>query len=146
MRTRILIWQFLALALMVSTATAATQAITSDAQAVLAAEHQWLKSQQTNNIELLAPLLADKVVYTSNGEKLFDGKNAVLAVFKSYSYSSADNREMRVTLFGRTAVVTGVFVGTLTSAAGKPRNLRLRFTDTWMKMTNDRWLCVASQD
>lgn len=145
MRTRNLIWSSLALALMVSGATAAAQAATAGEQAVIAAEHQWLKAQQTNNMELLAPLLSDKVVYTSN-DKLFDGKDAVLAAFKSYTYSSADYEQLRVTLFGRTAIATGLFVGKLTGSAGKASDLRLRFTDTWMKMANGRWLCVASQD
>ena len=34
-------------------------------KAVLALENQWLQSQKTNNPDLVAPLLADKFVYTS---------------------------------------------------------------------------------
>ena len=60
-----------------SAAQAATAA--DDEQAVAAAERQWLKSQQTNNVALLAPLLADKVVETTDEGKVFTGKDAVLA-------------------------------------------------------------------
>ena len=42
-----------------------SQAMTSSGteQAVAALEQQWLKSQQTNNVDLLAPLLADTFDY-----------------------------------------------------------------------------------
>ena len=51
----------MSLALVLIAGHAAAQAATADpaVQAVTAAENQWLKSQQTNNVELLAPLLAD---------------------------------------------------------------------------------------
>lgn len=74
MRTRSLMWCSLALVLMVSGMIQAAAAGT-DSQAIAAAEHQWLKSQQTNNVELLAPLLADKVVYTGDDGKVFSGKS-----------------------------------------------------------------------
>jgi hypothetical protein len=52
------------LVMVVSGAAAHAATSSADEQAVTAAEHQWLKSQQTNNVELLAPLLDDKVVET----------------------------------------------------------------------------------
>jgi ketosteroid isomerase-like protein len=130
---------------MVGGVTAAAQATTPGEQAVIAGEHQWLKSQQTNNVQLLAPLLADKVVYSTE-DRMFEGKSAVLAAFKSYTFSDADYKNLRVRLFGRTAIATGVFTGTVKSAGGKTRNVRLRFTDTWVEMSNGKWLCVATQD
>lgn len=54
------------MAIVVSGTAARAAAPDSAAEAVTAAEHQWLKSQQTNNVELLAPLLADKVVETTD--------------------------------------------------------------------------------
>jgi ketosteroid isomerase-like protein len=145
MNTRSLIWGSLALLLTVSGATAQAAAAGADEQAVTAAEHQWLKSQQTNNVELLAPLLADKVVETSEEGKLFVGKDAVLADAKSDTWSSAEYTELKVTVFGHTAIATGVFAGKGT-AAGKPLDVRVRFTDTWVHMANGKWLCVASHD
>ena len=145
MRTRNLICSPLALILIVGAVTAAAQAAAPGEQAVIAGEHQWLKSQQTNNVELLVPLLADKVVYSTE-DKIFEGKSAVLAAFKSYTFSDADYKDLRVRLFGRTAIATGLFAGTVKNAAGKTRNVRLRFTDTWVEMGNGKWLCVATQD
>ena len=138
------IWGSLVLVLIVAGAAQAAPAGTAE-QAVTAAEHQWLKSQQTNNVELLAPLLADKVVETSAEGKVLAGKDAVLAAAKSEKWSSADYSDLKVTVFGDTAIATGTFTGKGTDAAGKPIDARVRFTDTWV-MANGKWLCVATQD
>jgi ketosteroid isomerase-like protein len=127
---------------------AAARAATTDTaeQAVTAAEHQWLKSQQTNNVELLAPLLADKVVETTEEGKVYAGKDSVLADAKADTWSSAEYTDLKVTVFGDTAIATGTFLGKGTSAAGKPLDVRVRFTDTWVKMPNGKWQCVATHD
>jgi ketosteroid isomerase-like protein len=116
----------------------------ADEQVVTAAEQQWLKAQQTNNTELLAPLLADKVVETSADGKVFAGKDAVLADAKSDTWSSVDYTDLKVTVFGHTAIATGTFVGKGKDATGKALDERVRFTDTWVKM-DGKWLCVATQ-
>ena len=143
MSTRNLIWGALAFVLMIT--GVAVQAATAE-QEVLAAEQQWLKSQQTNNPELLVPLLADKVVETTAGGKLHVGKDSVLAAAKSNTWSSVDYTDMKVTVFGNTAIVTGAFVGKGKDAAGKPLDEHERFTDTWVKTADGKWQCVATHD
>jgi uncharacterized protein (TIGR02246 family) len=135
----------LALVMMLGGAAAQAGPAGADEQAVTAAEQQWLKSQQTNNVELLAPLLADKVVETTGFGKVHDGKQAVLADAKSDTWSSADYTDLKVTVFGQTAIATGTFTGKGKSASGKALDERVRFTDTWVKM-DGKWLCVASHD
>ncbi len=146
MRRRNLIWGSLALVLVVSGTTAQAAAAGADERAVAAAEHQWLKSQQTNDVGLLAPLIAEKVVYTSEEGKLFAGKDALLADAKSITWSSVEYADLKVTVFGRTAIATGTFIGKGTDSTGKPVDDRSRFTDTWVKMASGKWLCVATQD
>jgi ketosteroid isomerase-like protein len=133
-------------ALVMSIGGGATLAAAADSaeQAVTAAENQWLKSQQTNNVELLAPLLADKVVETTDEGKVYAGKDAVLAAAKSDNWSSAEYTDLKVNVFGHTAIATGTFTGKGTSA-GKPVDARVRFTDTWV-LTGGKWLCVATHD
>ena len=138
-----LIWGPLALAMILSGAVQAA-AGGADEQAVIAAEQQWLKSQQTNNVELLAPLLAGKVVETSEDGKVYAGKEAVLADARSETWSSADYTDLKVSVFGHTAIATGTFAGKGKDAAGKPLDELVRFTDTWVKM-DGKWLCVATQ-
>lgn len=144
MNRRSLFWVSSALVMMVGGASAQAAAADSAEQAVTAAEKQWLKSQQTNNVELLAPLLADKVVETTEEGKVYTGKEAVVAAARSDNWSSADYTDLKVTVFGHTAIATGTFTGKGTSA-GKPVDARVRFTDTWV-MSDGKWLCVATQD
>jgi ketosteroid isomerase-like protein len=144
MTKRSLIWVSFALVMMVGGAAAQAAAADSAEQAVTAAEHQWLKSQQTNNVQLLAPLLDEKVVETTEEGKVYSGKDAVLAAAKSDSWSSAEYTDLKVTVFGHTAIATGTFTGKGTTA-GKPVDARVRFTDTWV-MTGGKWLCVATHD
>jgi ketosteroid isomerase-like protein len=146
MSTRSRIWGSLALVLLVSGTTAQAAAAGADEQAVTAAEHQWLKSQQTNNVELLAPLLADKVVETNEEGKVFTGKDAVLADAKSETWSSAEYTDLKVTVFGHTAIATGTFAGKGKDAAGKPLDVQVRFTDTWVQRAGGKWLCVATHE
>lgn len=144
MRTSNAIWSVLASTIILTGMAAQAAAADTDEQAVTAAEHQWLKSQQTNNTELLAPLLADKVMETNSEGKLIAGKSAVLADAKSESWSSADYKELKVTVSEHAAIATGIFVGQGKDAAGKPLESRERFTDTWVKTANGNWLCIAS--
>lgn len=144
MNTRSLMWGSLALVMMLSGAAAQAAPASADEQAVTAAEQQWLKSQQANNVELLAPLLADKVVETTTEGKVIVGKDALVADAKSDHWSSAEYTDLKVTVFGDTAIATGTFIGKGTSGAGKPLDERERFTDTWVKMADGKWLCVAT--
>jgi ketosteroid isomerase-like protein len=114
-------------------------------QAVAALELTWLKSHQTNDADLAAPLMADNILLTDAG-KLYLGKAAVLARQKSIKWSSAEYRDMKVTVFGNTAIATGEFKGNGTDETGKPFDYKARWTDTWVKTPGGRWQCVASQE
>jgi len=111
-------------------------------EAVIAGENQITKSQQTNNVELQAPLLADKYVATDEDGTVLIGKEANLADAKLTTFSSMELTDLKVTVFGDTAIATGTFADKGTYK-GKAFNHRGRFTDTWVKM-NGKWLCVAS--
>ena len=112
-------------------------------KAVAALEQQWLQSQKTNNPDLVAPLLADKFVNTSSEGKVTD-KAKSLADAKATKYDSVDYQNQKVTVFGDTAIATGDFIAKGTDASGKPMDVHERFTDTWVKMPNGKWQCIAS--
>lgn len=74
-------WMWCLLAVL-STATVAWPQKRVDAgKAVLALEQQWLKGQKANNPELVAPLLADKIVITEADGKVLD-KAGTLATYQ----------------------------------------------------------------
>jgi ketosteroid isomerase-like protein len=112
-------------------------------KAVAALEQQWLQSQRTNNPDLVAPLLADKFITTGSDGKVTN-KAETLATAKATKYTSVDYDDMKVTAFGDTAIATGGFRAKGTDASGKPLDVTERFTDTWVKMPNGQWQCVAS--
>ena len=112
-------------------------------KAVAALEQQWLQSQKTNNPDLVAPLLADKFVSTGSDGKI-QTKAESLATAKATKYEGAAYEDVKVTVFGDTAIATGVFKAKGTDPSGKPLDVTERWTDTWVKMPNGKWQCVAS--
>ena len=112
-------------------------------KAVADLEHQWLKSQQTNNPDLVAPILAEGFTNTSSEGKVTN-KAESIAEAKATKYTSVDYVDMKVMVFGDTAIAVGRFRGKGTDPSGKPLDANERFTDTWTKMPNGKWQCVAS--
>jgi ketosteroid isomerase-like protein len=102
-------------------------------KAVAGLEDQWL-----------APLLADKVVITHASGKVSD-KAETLAEYKKMKFDSAEYSDVKVTVFGTTAIAVGNFKGKGTDPEGKPFDDYERWTDTWVKMPGGKWQCVASQ-
>jgi uncharacterized protein (TIGR02246 family) len=133
------------LSLATAVSSQAQQTSGSAEKAIATLENQWLQAQRTNNPDLVAPILADKFVYT-DGEGKLDSKAAMLADAKTVKWDSVDYKNMQIAVYGDTAIVTGEFVGKGTDSSGKPVNDRSRYTDTWAKMPDGKWQCVASQD
>ena len=97
-------------------------------KAVAALEQQWLQSQKTNNPDLVAPLLADKFVNTGSDGKVVS-KAKMLADSKATKYDSIDYEDVKVTVFGDTAIATGGSKAKGTDASGKPIDEHVRWTD-----------------
>jgi ketosteroid isomerase-like protein len=112
-------------------------------KAILALESQWIQADRTNNPDLAAQLLAEQYVSTwIDGTVL--SKAQTLAAAKARKYTSADDEDVKVTVFGNTAIVTGGYKGKGTES-GKPFEEHARWTDTWVKMPSGKWQCVATQ-
>ena len=144
MKKEKLIWYLLGLALLVSAVPSQAQKASATEKAVAALEQQWLQGQKTNNPDLVTPLLADKIVVTQADGKVMD-KAETLAFYKNTKWDSAEYTDVKVTAFGDTAIATGGFKGRGTDATGKPFDDNERWTDTWVKMPEGKWQCVASQ-
>src|SRR5208337_3681212 len=72
-------------------------------QAVAALEQKWLESQKTNKPEMVEPLLADKFINTTTEAKVLD-KAQTIERAKATKYTSADYEDVKVTVFGNTAI------------------------------------------
>ena len=140
---RIIQWSVLALVLLATATWSLAQKNARIEKAVADLEQQWLKSQQTNNTDLLVPLLADGFTNTSSEGKVTD-KAGSIADAKATKYTSVDYIDVKVMVFGDTAIAIGNFRSKGTDPSGKPLDANERFTDTWVKMPNGKWQCVAS--
>ena len=136
-------WCFLGLFVLTSAVWSQAQETASTEQAVAAREQKWIQSEKTNNPDLLAPLLADKFVSTESDGKVMN-KAETLAEAKAAKFDSVAYDDVKVTAFGDVGIATGVFTAKGTGASGKPFDVHDRFTDTWVKMPNGQWQCVAS--
>jgi ketosteroid isomerase-like protein len=137
-----LIWCLISSILLVSAGTAQAQKSSETEKAIVALENEWEKAENTANPDLLAPLLADKFVNTSSDGKV-TGKAEALEDLKSFVKGSASITSLKVVVFGSTAMAYGVGKAKVTDASGKITEMNEHWTDTWVKMPNGKWQCVA---
>ena len=116
----------------------------STEQAVAALENKWLESQKANNPDMIAPAFADGIISTGADGKV-ENKSELLAEAKATKYHSAEYEDMKVTVYGDTAIATGGFKANITDPSGKTMDVHDRWTDTWVKMPSGEWQCVATE-
>ena len=112
-------------------------------QAVAALEQEWTDAAKASNPEPIAPLLADKFINTDSNGKV-TSKAETLASIKAAKWEKNEISNVKVTVFGKTAIATGDWVGKGTDDKGKPVDAHERYTDTWIEMSGGKWQCVAS--
>jgi ketosteroid isomerase-like protein len=106
-------------------------------------ERQWVKAALASNGEALAPLLAtDFVSVQSDGTT--ESKAQYVAKTTKGKWQVSEVSDMKVQVHGDSAVVTGVWTGKGTDGTGKAFDGKERFADTWVKMPDGKWQCVAS--
>jgi len=128
----------------VGTIAQAQAAVGTAEKAVAAAEEQWTQAERTNNPDLAAPLLADKLIYIDTDGSI-SNRAKFLADAKATRFTSVDIEDFHVTVIGHTAVATMVFKAKGTDAKGKPMDVNARWADTWVKMPSGAWQCVLTQ-
>lgn len=143
---RSLVWCVVALMSLMAAAQAADKKMSGGTeQAVAALEQKWTELGKASNADAVAPLMADKYLNTGSDGKTI-GKAETLAHTKAAKWEVNEISDVKVTVFGNTAIATGNWKGKGTDENGKPVDTRERFTDTWMKMPGGNWQCIASHD
>jgi ketosteroid isomerase-like protein len=112
-------------------------------KALLALEDQWGAAAKASNGDALAPLLADSFVALDTDGTLHS-KAEVIARVKKAKWVTNELGDMKVTVHGDSAIVTGTWTGNGTDGTGKTVNARERWVDTWVKTADGKWVCVAS--
>jgi ketosteroid isomerase-like protein len=72
------------------------------------------------------------------------GKAEALVEVKTFEKNSGANSEVKVIVHGDTAIAIGILKAKTKDPSGKIADLNLQWTDTWVKMPNGKWQCVAS--
>jgi ketosteroid isomerase-like protein len=116
---------------------------TSIEKTLMDLEEQWVKAALASNGEALAPLLAaDFVSVQSDGTT--ETKAEYVAMTNKGKWQVSEVSDMKVQVHGNAAVVTGMWTGKGTDGMGKAVDAKERFADTWVKMPDGKWQCVAS--
>ena len=112
-------------------------------QSIAALEQQWVDAAKTNNSDMLTPLLADKFINTDSNGKV-TGKAETIASVKASKWEKNEISNVKVTVFGKTAIASGDWVWKGTDGKGTSIDAHERWTDTWMETSGGKWQCVAS--
>jgi len=114
----------------------------SNAKEILALEDRRYAAMTANDLDTLAALFHDDLVYT-HSSAVVDDKASYLEALRSGKtrYKSAKRFEERVRFAGDTALVTGRAEFEV-EINGSPKSLRLRFLDVWTK-TPAGWRFLA---
>jgi ketosteroid isomerase-like protein len=111
---------------------------------ITAMEEKWAAAQRDGKPEAVAPMLAETFVNT-NTEGHTSGKAKLLAGLKGGKWEHNAISDVKVVVYGSTAVATGAWAGKGIAADGTRIDMRERWTDTWVRMPDGQWQCVASQ-
>jgi ketosteroid isomerase-like protein len=106
-------------------------------------ERLWNEAQVNRDSAALNALVGERFVNTEYDGEVSD-KTKFLADIKDplFKPTTANIQDVKVNMFGSTAVVTGIY-HTKGSYQGRPFDHLGRFTDTWI-LDNGKWQCVAS--
>jgi ketosteroid isomerase-like protein len=112
-------------------------------QELIKLEQDWAIAGVKSDVAFLDRILAEDWVFT-DPEGVVWTKTQSQAALKSGEdiITSAVNDDMKVRVYGDTAVVTGRWTGKET-LKGKDIGGQSRWTDTWIKKAG-RWQCVAT--
>jgi len=112
-------------------------------KAIAGLEQQWTMAGKMSNADGVAPLLADNFV-SMDSDGSMRSKSQTLDMIKKSKWETNEISDVKVTTHGNTAIATGAWRGKGMGADGKPVDAHERWVDTWMKMANGKWQCIAS--
>ena len=113
-------------------------------KAITDLEYKWADAQKAGNAKVVALLLAEGFVNTDADGQTY-GKEKLLANLKGGQWELNGISDVKVTIYGNTAIATGAWAGKGIDGDGTKIDRAERWTDTWVKMLGGKWQCVASQ-
>jgi ketosteroid isomerase-like protein len=113
-------------------------------KAVSDLEYQWAEAQRLGKADVVGPMLADSFTNTDADGETY-GKSRLLSNLKGGKWDVNGISDVKVKVYGDTAVATGSWTGKGVDGDGTRIDRSERWTDTWVKTPKGDWQCVASQ-
>jgi ketosteroid isomerase-like protein len=107
-------------------------------------EHKWAEAQQVGDASVVAAMLAKSFINTDTDGQV-SGKAKLLSNLKGGKWEQNGISDVKVVTYGNTAIATGAWTGKGVDGDGTRIDRQERWTDTWVKMPDGTWQCVASQ-
>ncbi|MBZ5679041.1 MAG: nuclear transport factor 2 family protein [Acidobacteriia bacterium] len=117
---------------------------TDVAASITRLEYEWAAAQKAGDAAKIAPMLADTFVNTDVDGSV-SGKAQLLSNLKGGKWEHNEISDVKVTVYGDTAIATGAWVGKGVDGDGTKVDRHERWTDAWVKMPDGKWQCVSSQ-
>jgi ketosteroid isomerase-like protein len=114
----------------------------SVAMAIAHMESQWAAAQKDGKADVIKPMLADGFV-TTDVDGSMATKEKMLSTMKAGQWEVYEISDVKVVVYGNTAIATGAWAGKGTDSDGAKVDRRERWTDTWLKVGSN-WQCIAS--
>jgi len=97
---------------------------------------------RNRTLTAIAPLLAENYIEVLPDGSLMN-KSQVLDDAKKSKYQTIELSDLKIISFGDTAIVVGTFDAKHSDKDGKPLQDHERYVDTWRKMPDGKWQCIA---
>ena len=111
--------------------------------AIVALENTWAEAQKAGDAAAVEPLLHETFITTDVSGHSYN-KKEVLATLKGGKWESNGISDVKVSIYGDTAIATGAWAGKGIDGDGTRIDRHERWTDTWIKTKRGKWQCVAS--
>jgi ketosteroid isomerase-like protein len=111
---------------------------------IVSLEQKWAEAQRNGKPDIVAPMLAETFVNTDADGQTY-GKGKLRSNVKGGKWEHNQISDVKVRVYGNSAVATGAWAGKGIDGDGAKIDRSERWTDTWVRMPNRRWQCVASQ-
>ena len=129
-----------ALSLIVAPAEASSEA----ERELLKANEQYDQAIMRGDVAALERIFADEFIYTNPKAEVLDKKQQIAALNSAgFKLTGAASDDVRIRIYGETAVMTGRFTAKMESA-GKTEMIDERYTAVWLRR-DGRWQLVAEQ-
>jgi len=134
----------LAFGVMVALPMSASNRDSGTAKTITDLEYSWATAQRDGKADVVEPMLAESFINTDADGQTY-GKAQLLSNLKGGKWEQNGISDVKVTVYGDSAVATGAWRGKGVDGDGTKIDRGERWTDTWVKTSNGKWQCVASQ-